>query len=221
MGIYRTFCYNVEDIFVKLITKKQDHEQVTQKVENYRKQKEDEKARKKKENLEKMEALKKKEVEKRLENERIKRENEAKEKQEVLTLLSKVVDIDNMNYTTYEFDEVRRNKEFFKALDERVFEKNEIGLTFLFCEFNKLSKKEIKGYIVVTNKRILFLTKDLDHMEKFRYQTIINVSWFKDGILEKGLHIQYGKKKLKFDEIFDLDQLKRVGDQILHLSIKK
>ncbi|QNF29647.1 PH domain-containing protein [Metabacillus elymi] len=221
MGVYRSICYKVEDAFIKLITKKQEPEQVTQKVENYRKQKEEEKARKKKENAEKMEELKKQQSENRAENERIRQEKEAKEKQEVLSLLSKVVDVDNMNYTQYEFNEVKKNKQFFNALYERVFESNEKGLTFLFCEYDKSSKKEIKGYLIVTNKRVLFLTRDLNQMEKFRYQTIININWFKDGLLERGLRIQYGKRKLEFDEIFDVDQMKRVGDLILNLSSKK
>lgn len=221
MGVYKSICYKVEDAFVKLITKKQDPKQVTQKVENYRKQKEEEKIRKKKENDEKIEELKKKQAEKRAENERIRKEKEVKENEEVLALLAKVVDVENMNYTQYEFNEVKKNKLFFKSLYERVFEKNEKGLTFLFCEFDKSSKREIKGYLIVTNKRVLFLTKDLNHMEKFRYQTIINVNWFKDGILERGLRIQYGKRKLEFDEIFDVDQMKRVGDLILNLSSKK
>ncbi|MGM7719180.1 PH domain-containing protein [Metabacillus sp. Hm71] len=221
MGVYRSICYKVEDAFVKLITKKQEPEQVKEKVEKYRIEKEAEKVRKKRESAEKMEKLKKEQEEKRADNERIRQEKEAKEKQEILTLLAKVVDTDNMNYTQYEFNEIKRNKQFFTALYERVFESNEKGLTFLFCEYDKSSKKEIKGYLIVTNKRVLFLTKDLNYMEKFRYQTIINVNWFKDGLLERGLRIQYGKRKLEFDEIFDVDQMNRVGDLILKLSCKK
>ncbi|MGQ4668010.1 cell envelope integrity protein TolA [Metabacillus halosaccharovorans] len=221
MGVYRSICYKVEDAFVKLIAKKKDPEQVKEKVEKYRVEIEAEKARKKIESAEKLEKLKEEQAEKKAENERIKQEKEAKEKQEILTLLSRVVDIDNMNYTQYEFNEIKRNKQFFNALYESVFESNEKGLTFLFCEYDKSSKNEIKGYLIVTNKRVLFLTRDLNHMEKFRYQTIINVNWFKDGLLERGLRIQYGKRKLVFDEIFDVDQMKRVGDLILHLSSKK
>lgn len=220
MGLYRSVCYKVEDVFVKLISKKLDSEQVAQKVESYRKLKEDASALKKEENAKKIEAIKKKQAEQKAENEKNRKEKEAKEKQEVLSILSQVVDLDNMEYTQYEYNEVKRNKQFFKALYERVFESNEKGLTFLYCEFDKSSKREIKGYLVVTNKRVLFLTKDLNHMEKFRYQTIINVSWFKDGLLERGLHIQYGKKKLEFDEIFDINQMKRVGNLILRLSKK-
>ncbi|MBM7605590.1 vacuolar-type H+-ATPase subunit I/STV1 [Metabacillus crassostreae] len=219
--MYRSVCYKVEDVFVKLISKKLDSEQVTLKVESYRKLNEEVKALKKEENVKKVEALKKKQSEQKAENEKIRQEKEAKEKQEVLSILDQIVDTENLGYTQYEFKEVKRNKQFFISLIDRVFEPKEKGLTFLCCEFDKSSKREIKGYLVVTNKRVLFLTKDLNHMEKFRYQTIINVSWFKDGLLERGLHIQYGKKKLEFDEIFDMEQLKRVGDLILSLSSKK
>lgn len=221
MGLYRSVCYKVEDVFVKLISKKLDSEQVTQKVESYRKLNVEAKALKKEENVKKVEALKKKQAEQKAENEKIRKEKEAKEKQEVLSILDQVVDTENLEFTQYEFNEVKRNKQFFNSLIDRVFEPKEQGLTFLYCEFDKSSKREIKGYLVVTNKRVLFLTKDLNHMEKFRYQTIINVSWFKDGLLERGLYIQYGKKKLEFDEIFDMEQMKRVGDLILNLSSRK
>jgi hypothetical protein len=40
MGIYQKVCYKVEDIFVKIIAKKQDSELVKQKVQDYRTEKE-------------------------------------------------------------------------------------------------------------------------------------------------------------------------------------
>ncbi|WP_041865689.1 hypothetical protein [Solibacillus silvestris] len=58
-------------------------------------------------------------------------------------------------------------------------------------------------------------------MEKFRYQTIINVNSYKDGIFERELRIQYGKRKLEFDEIFDQEQMKKVGNTILNQSTTK
>ena len=112
------------------------------------------------------------------------------------------------NYSQYEYNEIKRNKPFFQSLVQRVFEPNEKALTFIFCEFDKSSKKEIKGYLIPTNNRVIFITKNLNFLDKFRYQTIINVNWFKDGILERGLHIQYGKRKLEFDEMYDQEQMK-------------
>jgi hypothetical protein len=47
------------------------------------------------------------------------------------------------------------------------------------------------------------------------------VQWFRDGILEKGIKIQYGVKKLEFDEIFDKEQMQRVGKLILQLAGNK
>lgn len=132
-------------------------------------------------------------------------------------LISKVLE-NSRNFSQYEYNEIKRNKPFFQSLVQRVFEPNEKALTFIFCEFDKSSKKEIKGYLIPTNKRILFITKDLNFMDKFRYQTIINVNWFKDGILERGLRIQYGKRKLEFDEMFDQEQMKKVGNTILNNS---
>lgn len=128
------------------------------------------------------------------------------------------MDNSSLGYSQYEYNEIKRNKAFFHSLTQRVFEPNEKALTFTFCEFDKSSKKEIKGYLIPTNKRVLFLTKNLTFVGKFRYQTIINVNWFKDGILERGLHIQYGKRRLEFDEMFDQEQMKKVGNTILNHS---
>ncbi|NQD65791.1 hypothetical protein HP456_07635 [Bacillus haikouensis] len=127
----------------------------------------------------------------------------------------------NSSYTTYEFNEIKKNKAFFQSLLTNVFEPNEKALTFIHCEYDKTKKQEIKGYLIPTNKRMLFLNKNLTFMDKFRYQTVINVNWFKDGLFEKGLKIQYGKRRLEFDEIFDQDQMQRVGDIILNKSNKR
>lgn len=221
MGIYQTVCHKIEDVFVKVLTRKHDSEQVKIKVESYRKQKDEEKIQKKAVRQAKDEEQQKQLEKKRAEQERIHKENEAREKQEIENILSPIVDPEEMTYTSYEYQEVKRNKAFFNELPKRVFEPNEKGLTFLFCEFDKSSKKEIKGYLIVTNKRVLFLTKDFTFMDKYRYQTIINVNWFKDGLLERGIYIQYGKRRLEFDEIYDSEQLKRVGNLILNLATNK
>jgi hypothetical protein len=36
MSIYRTFSYKVEDVFIKLLSKKQDSEMIKEKVATYR-----------------------------------------------------------------------------------------------------------------------------------------------------------------------------------------
>lgn len=47
MGIYNNFCYKVEDAIVKITTKKENADEVQQKVVNYRKRITHEKAIKK------------------------------------------------------------------------------------------------------------------------------------------------------------------------------
>ncbi|QGH33175.1 hypothetical protein GI584_03600 [Gracilibacillus salitolerans] len=49
MGIYRTACYKVEDVFIKMLTRKQNSDEVREKVEAYRTQKEIKKQRGKQE----------------------------------------------------------------------------------------------------------------------------------------------------------------------------
>ncbi|OBW57043.1 hypothetical protein A9986_09870 [Solibacillus silvestris] len=220
MSIYRTMCYKVEDVIVKVLSKKLDQATVKEKVNSYRieqgnllTQKKTDKAKKlaeqNSERIKKREAL----LEKRL-------AQKEQEKQEIETLISTFLE-NSKEYSQYEFNEVKKNKTFFQLLPQRVLEQNEKALTFIFCEYDKSSKKEIKGYLIPTNKRVLFLTKDLNHMEKFRYQTIINVNSYKDGIFERELRIQYGKRKLEFDEIFDQEQMKKVGNTILNQSTTK
>jgi hypothetical protein len=36
MGVYRTFSYKVEDLIIKMLSKKQDTEMIKEKVANYR-----------------------------------------------------------------------------------------------------------------------------------------------------------------------------------------
>ncbi|WP_144699615.1 hypothetical protein [Fictibacillus phosphorivorans] len=201
MGIYQRICYKTEDLFVKLLTKNQDNVLVKEKVQTYRSSKE---AVKEQKRMKRKHAAE--ERQQQLEAQK------AKEKLEVENLLKSLV-IDS--YTTYEFNEVKNNMAFFQTLIRNVFEPDEKGLTFLFCEFDKSSKKEIKGYLIATNKRVWFLNKSLDFQQKFRYQTIRDIKWFNDGMLEKGLYMQYGVKRLEFDEIFEKEQMIRVANKIL------
>ncbi|MGM7703459.1 hypothetical protein ACSVDE_17135 [Pseudalkalibacillus sp. Hm43] len=207
MGIYQKVCYKVEDTFVKMLTKKSDQNVIKEKVETYRAEKEEEKAKKKAEAQAKREQTLKEQEERK-----------AREEKEVLSILYKLVDVHQLEYTDYEFNEVKRNKARFLNILNTIFEKDEKGLSFIHCEFDKSSKKEMKGYLIATNKRVWFVADHSDYQQKFRYQTIKDVKWFKDGVLERGFKIQYGVKKLEFDEIFDQKQLKRFGDLVLNLS---
>jgi predicted CopG family antitoxin len=40
VGLYQKICYSVEDLFVKLLTRKQDKQEVLEKVNKYRNEKE-------------------------------------------------------------------------------------------------------------------------------------------------------------------------------------
>ncbi|MGH1143101.1 hypothetical protein [Bacillus pseudomycoides] len=88
-------------------------------------------------------------------------------------------------------------------------------LAFIFGEFDTSSKREIKEYLIATDRRVWFITKN-NIIEKFHYQTILNVNWFIGGVLERGLRIQYGKKWLEFDEMFGQTQVKQVEENILN-----
>ncbi|WP_079504819.1 hypothetical protein [Mesobacillus jeotgali] len=221
MGIYRTVSRKVEDVFVKILAAKQDSDVVKEKVAKYRTEA-DQKLQAKKLEKEKKRAEQTKLNKQRYEaQERQRKEKEELQRREVEALLSKVLENGVNCASQYEVNEIKNNEQFFLNLVQRVFDTNEKALTFIFCEFDKSSKKEIKGYLIPTNKRVLFVTKNLTFMDKFRYQTIINVNWFKDGFLERGLRIQYGKRKLEFDEMFDQQQMERVGNTILNKATSR
>lgn len=90
--------------------------------------------------------------------------------------------------------------------------------TFVQCEYDLSKNKEMNDYLIVTSKRVLFVDHNQTTSRKFRYQTIRDVSLFKDGVLERGLYIHYGGKRLEFDEIYDSAQMKRVGNLIKQMS---
>ena len=52
------------------------------------------------------------------ERERIAQEKREQEKQEVLAILSQFVAMDQLNYSDYEYNEVRRNRKFFRSVDQ-------------------------------------------------------------------------------------------------------
>ena len=210
MSFMEMLINKLDSLFIKATSKNLSPEEIERKIELRSQKREELWARKKQE----YEA-------KKQEQARIAQKKKEQEKQEVMAILQEVVKIDELNYTAYEYNEVRRNRRFFKAVEQRVFESGEYGLTFIGCEFDKSSKREFNGYLFVTNKRVFFIDRNLHNLHKFRYQTIVNVSWFQDGILEKGLYIQYGSRRLEFDEIFDKEQMKRVGNLILRLSSRR
>ena len=200
MNIYQTILYKVEDMLFKLFTKKEKYAEVQAEVEQKR--------------IEKKHAR----LQRQQEKERLKREREEQERIEIEAIISDLLENNVQKCSPYEYNEIKRNKVFFRTLIQRVFEPNEKALAFIYCEYDKSSKKEIFGYLIPTNKRIIFVNKRFSVIQRFRYQTVRNVNWFKDGLLERGLKIQYGKRRLEFDEIFDQNQLIRVGNAILNMS---
>ncbi|MGE7781551.1 PH domain-containing protein [Peribacillus sp. NPDC097264] len=203
MGVYQKLCFLVEDVMVKGLSRRLDQTEVKEKVETYRNNKAEKKDKKKKQRKTELDAIQLNAL-----------ERDEQEKQRVLTILSRVVDVRNLDYTSYEFKVVKRNESFFLDLANNIYEPGEQGLTFVQCEYDKSKKQEMKGYLVVTNKRVLFIDNGQVNIQRFRYKTIKDISWFKDGVLERGIFIQYGVKRLEFDEIYDANQLKRVGNLI-------
>lgn len=225
MGLYSKLCYKVEDVFILMLSKKKDPEEIKNKVRNYRSQKEQLRLEKRDQNLIETEERKKLLRAKQAEREKAKQEKEKEkqsatelEHQKTLSLFYHFDQTADIKVDSYEYKAIQKNRPFFSAVKNRIFEADEYGWTFIACEFDKTKTKEYQGYLIVTNKRVWFVSSDISVVEKFRYQTIHNVQWFNDSLIEKGLYIQYGKRRLEFDEIYDVEQMKKVGNWILKLS---
>ncbi|WP_139892191.1 hypothetical protein [Bacillus sp. D386] len=153
MNIYQTILYKVEDMLIKLFTKKEKYADVKASIEQKRAEKEQ--AR----------------LLKQQEKERLNREREEQERREIEAIIANLLEHNGQNYSPYEYNEIKRNKVFFRTLIQRVFEPNEKALAFIYCEYDKSSKKEIFGYLIPTNKRIFFVNKRFSVIQRFRYQT--------------------------------------------------
>lgn len=220
MGVYQTVCYMVEDLFVKMLTKKTDIKIANEKVRKYRHEKEQHSQQRKTGMTKDLAEQSKIEMKESKEHANQPKEQDDRKEREMEALLSKVMGkaLDN---SQYEYNEIKRNKELFQNLVQTVFEPNETALTFIFCKYDQSRQRKMKGYLIPTNKKIVFIRENSPFTESFSYQTINHVNWFQNGYLDGGLEIQCLSRKLEFGEIADTKQLKKMRNIILKRASKK
>ncbi len=96
-------------------------------------------------------------------------------------------------------------EKYIKSSDEEV-------LIAIPAEYDKTKKREIKGMLIATSHRLIFVTNGIGHgefTEAFDYRKMNGISLAPDGFAQKELLIDYGRTRKIFDDILNDDQFKR------------
>ncbi|MEK3974709.1 PH domain-containing protein [Psychrobacillus sp. FSL K6-1267] len=81
---------------------------------------------------------------------------------------------------------------------------DEYVLSSISAEYDKTKKREIKGLLVATNLRLVFVTRGIgfgEFFEEFNYKKINGISLAPDGFGQRELLIDYGRSRKVFDDI--------------------
>lgn len=96
-------------------------------------------------------------------------------------------------------------EKYIKSSDEEV-------LIAIPAEYDKTKKREIKGMLIATSHRLIFVTNGIGHgefTEAFDYRKMNGISLAPDGFAQKELLIDYGRTRKIFDDIANDDQFKQ------------
>ena len=72
------------------------------------------------------------------------------------------------------------------------------------AEYDKTKKREIKGMLIATDQRLIFVTSGIGHgefSEILEYKRMNGISLAPDGLGQKELLIDYGRSRKIFDDI--------------------
>jgi hypothetical protein len=103
---------------------------------------------------------------------------------------------DELNYSYY--------KKTINYLEDNVLDSEEKVLISIPAEYDKTKTREIKGLLIATSERLLFITYGLGHgefTETLQYNSIKGISLAPDGFSKKELLIDYGRSRRIFDDI--------------------
>lgn len=108
-----------------------------------------------------------------------------------------------MNFSLY-----KRTISYFekniKSPDEEV-------LIAIPAEYDKTKKREIKGMLIATSHRLIFVTSGIGHgefSEILEYKKMNGISLAPDGLGQKELLIDYGRSRKIFDDIVNDERFK-------------
>ncbi|MGP9043942.1 SHOCT domain-containing protein [Cytobacillus kochii] len=102
------------------------------------------------------------------------------------------------------------NKETFQYVENHILEIDEKVLAIIEAEYDKTSKREIKGILFALEDRLLFafVRGANQYFEEFDYAKMKGISLHKDGLSSKELYIDYNRSRKKFDDIIDDEHFK-------------
>lgn len=111
--------------------------------------------------------------------------------------------INKMNFSLYK-NAILYFEQHIKYPDEEV-------LISIPAEYDKTKKREIKGMLIATSDRLVFVTNGIGHgqfVEIFEYHKMNGIALAPDGFSQKELLIDYGRTRKIFDDIDDNHQFK-------------
>lgn len=111
--------------------------------------------------------------------------------------------INKMNFSIYK-SAILYFEQHIKYPDEEV-------LISIPAEYDKTKKREIKGMLIATSDRLVFVTNGIGHgqfVEIFEYQKMNGIALAPDGFSQKELLIDYGRTRKIFDDIDNNHQFK-------------
>lgn len=118
-------------------------------------------------------------------------------------------------------------KRTIQYFEEFIVNADEEVLVAIPAEYDKTKKREIKGMLIATNHRLVFVTNEIGHgelAETFEYHKMNGIALSPDGFNQKELLIDYGQSRKIFDDIVNDEQFKRfiqVVREKMHESKKR
>lgn len=108
---------------------------------------------------------------------------------------------DKMSYSLY--------LNVIRHFEQNIMIQQEQVIAAIPAEFDKTKKREIKGMLIATNERLIFVTSGIGHgqfVEIFEYRKINGISLAPDGLGQRELLLDYGRSRRVFDDILNNDQ---------------
>ncbi|MBB5356688.1 hypothetical protein HNR43_002700 [Anoxybacillus mongoliensis] len=112
-------------------------------------------------------------------------------------------------------------KPTIQYFEDFVLRHDENVLHSIPAEYDKTKKREIKGLLIATDQRLVFVSSGVGYgqfFEEFDYKKINGIAHANDGLLEKEIYIDMGRSRKKFDDITPDERFKNfvsiVMDQI-------
>lgn len=102
--------------------------------------------------------------------------------------------------------------------EQNVLRPDERVLHSLKAEYDKTKTREIKGLLIATDQRLVFVSNGLgsgNFVEEFDYKKMNGLAQRKDGFFEKELYIDMGRSRKKFDDILPDQRFMEFADIIM------